>query len=301
MSTEPSSQPALRAETIQDETKAFQEERKNIQPLYSPIMNSTISSQPALKIETFQLLMLPADVLIRILKLLDMKTVISKLTVVCTSFCPFCKGCSETQSSFLFYISHIYEQHMFSRGGGIFQSIPAKYSRLLHFRPNVDLSSGEIVQPVGMRIHVFTTSDSKEIHLDKIVSMIIKSSSLDNISENTQKALQFLNNLFKNPFDSLKNMKFSGFLANRSLWEPLSTLKKLDWLHWICSVSDSFRHNFFSFSGLKRLHLEVEAGFNLGSFPNLPPSLEEFSLHLPELEHRNSIWSVCHCKSLEKM
>ena len=251
--------------------------------------------------ETSQLLMFPVEVLTGILKFLDMKTLVSSLFLTCKLFCPSFRECSVAQRLFLGHLGYVYEPFMFSKGVPISRLTPEDHFQQHYFRPNVDLSSGENVQPMGMNIHVFTTSDSKEIHLDKIVSMIIESSSLNSISENTRKTLQFLNDLFKNPFDSPKNLKFSGFLANRSLWKPLSTLKKLDWLHWICSVSDDFIHIFSSFSGLKRLHLEVEAGFDLLFFPGLPSSLEEFSLHLSSVDGGSHSVFIYNCTCLKRM
>ena len=47
-------------------------------------------------------------------------------------------------------------------------------SSLLHFRPNVHFPLEELKQPTEIRVDVFTISNSKEFHLNEIVSMVIK-------------------------------------------------------------------------------------------------------------------------------
>ena len=307
MGSKPSSQPvseteAIRkeAKNIQEKAESTQEEENSSQPPSPLIIDSTQISQSVSVSNTSLLLMFPDEILIRIMKFLDMKTLIFKLAVVCTSFCPFCKRCPEMQHPFPRYISHIYERRKFSRGGGILQSIPEDYSLPLYFQPNVNLSLKGITQPNGMIIHVFTTSDSKEIHFTKIVSMIIESLLLGDIYVNSQNASEYLDELFKNHLDSLKNLKISGFYAEM-LWKPLSMLKELDWLHWTYSISDNFRDNFSSFSGLKRLHLEFEKGFNLIYFPTLPSSLEGLSFHFSNLNNPQLFADIAACKNLKKM
>ena len=198
-------------------------------------------------------------------------------------------------------IAQLYEQLLFSRSRNLIPTTPETIRRPLYFLPNTKLSLEGISQQDGMKIHVFTTSDSKEIQFDKIVSMVIESSLLDNISENTQRALEFLNKLFKNSFNNLRNLKFSGFRASKSLCESLSTLEKLDWLHWTYSLSDYFGHSFLFFSGLKKLHLELGEGFPLNNFPHLPGYLEELSLHFSNLNNYDSIVCMDNCISLRKM
>jgi hypothetical protein len=136
--------------------------------------------------ETFQLLMLPDDVLTNILKFLDMKTLISGLSVVCKLFCPFCERSSKARHLCLGYIDHIYESFMFSKGGFISEPIPEDDYQPRYFRPNVILSLGNFAQPLEVRIHVFTLSDSEVIRLSGIVSMVIELSPSNDLSGKAQ-------------------------------------------------------------------------------------------------------------------
>ena len=239
-----------------------------------------------------------------------MKTQISTLFSVSKLFHPSFEECSVARHPFLSHLSPIYGPFMFSKGVTISQMTTENIVQSPYFRPNMDLSSGPNLQPSGMRIHVFTTSDSKEVYFGTIVSMVVESSHLDDIKGNTIRTLGFLVNLFHNSFDNLKILKFSGFWAHGSLRKSLSTLK-LDWLYWIyssshhsrddCFFDDGIKDDFSSLSNLKRLHLELEEGFNLHYFPKLPSSLEELSLHLSNLENRDFSVIVYDCITLKKM
>ena len=257
MGSTPSSQPVLKtkaiqrgAKNIQDEVEGTQEEiestqgeAESIRSLYSPIMGSTPSSQPVTRTqviqdmnETSQLSLLPEDVLIRILKLLDMKTLVLSTFRVCKSLYQLCGRYPGVQHPFLGYMGHIYERLMFSKEVPISQLNPGDNFQLQYFRPNVNLSLEGIKQPAEMRLHVFTISDSKEIRLDEIVSMVVELPDDSQADVHTE-ALKFLEKLVKNPLGRLKNLKLSGFVLYDSFFASLSKFS-LDWLHLIHPVFD---------------------------------------------------------------
>ena len=280
-------------------------------------MGSKPSSQPVSETEviqkigeTSQLSLLPEDVLIRILKLLDMKTLVSRLFLTCKLFCPSFEKCSVVQHPFLAHLGHIYEPFMFSKGDLIqpiptdnSQQIPKENFQPCYFRSNVKLSLKEIKQPAEMRLHVFTISDSKEIPFDEIVSMVIELP--NNAQSDIQtEALKFLENIVKNSLKKLKNLRLSGFLLNDSLFVSLSKLS-LDWLHLIHPVSihgsSHIPLDLTSALGFTRLHMKLREDCNLFGFPKLPSSLEEFSLHISSRGSDCNGVSLRHCASLKKM
>ena len=185
-------------------------------------MGSKPSSQPVSETEvtqkmgeTSQLFLLPEDVLLGILKLLDMRTLISRLFLTCKLFFPSFEECSVVQHPFLAHLGHIYEPLMFSKGG-LIQPIPMDTSQPCYFRSNVNLSLKGIRQPAEMRLHMFTISYSKEIRLEEIVSMVIELPD-DSQADVQTEALEFLKNLVKNPPKQLKNLRLSSFLVDGSL------------------------------------------------------------------------------------
>ena len=200
-------------------------------------------------------------------------------------------------------IGYLYEQLMFLRGDDITPPTGEDICQSRFFRPNVNFSLEGVTEPTGIQIHVFTTSDSKELHLDDVSSMVLElSMPHDNRFEDAPKmTLDFLNKLFTTRFKNLKNLKLSGFRVTRWLWESLSKFQ-LDWLHITCPFSPFGREYFYcSFPESKRLHLKLEETFDLGRFPCLPTSLEELSLHFSNLESHDSTVEIHGCKSLEKM
>ena len=274
-------------------------------------MGSKSSSQPVLKTEvtqkigeTSQLSLLPEDVLIRILKFLDIKTLVLSASRVCKYLCQVCGRCPRTQHLFLGYMGHIYEQLMFSKGVPIPHLNPDDDFQPCYFRPNVNFSLEELPQPVGMVIHIFTISDSKEIRFNEIVSMVIE------LPNNAQgdiqtEALRFLKNLAETPLGRLRNLRLSGFLLKDSLFASLSKFS-LDWLHLILPVFvyrvSSTPFDLTSVLWFTRLHMKLREDCNLPAFQMLPRSLKEFSLHVSNLvDSHNSFISLHHCTNLEKM
>jgi hypothetical protein len=302
-------QPVLKAEAIQEESKATQEETKNIRSPYPPTLDLTTSSQSALNAETIQemdgtsqLLILPSEVLLGILRHLDMKTLISRLTMVCKLFCPFCEGSPGVNNPFLGYIGYIYETLMLSRGDPVFEPIPKGGFQPVYFRSNVNLSLslGGVAQPMGLHIHAFTTSNPKEIRLHEICSMVM-SFTLNNPSETVRKrASQFLAKLFATGFDNLRCLKLSGFRVDNLLWEPLLNLS-LDWLHLTFrSISIFIPDSQLSWK-FKRLHLKLEKDCFMTPGQCIAPSpLEELSLRFSNLVHHLPV-AIPECKSLKKM
>ena len=272
-------------------------------------MGSTPSFQPVTRTqaiqkmgETSQLFLIPEDVLLGILKLLDTKTLISGLFLTCKLFCPSFKEFSVVQHPFLAHLGHIYESLMFSNGG-LIQSTPKENSKPCHFRPNVNLPLKRIKQPAKMRLHMFTISDSKEICFDEIVSMVIE------LPDNSQadlhiKASKFLENLVEVPLKRLKHLKISGFLLNGLLLMSLSRLS-LDWLHLIHPVSihgsSHIPLDLTSALGFTRLHMKLREDCDLFGFPKLPSSLEEFSLHISSRGSDCNGVSLHNCASLKRL
>lgn len=286
-------------------------------------MDSNSSSQPASEGEAPQLLILPIDILIRILKFLDIDTLLSGLPLVCKLSYQLFGRYSGTQHSCAGYVGYICESLMFLREGSVIQPAPEYNYQPLFFRPNAILPREELKKPSEIRIDVFTSSASQVIHLREIVSMIIRLSIPNATSKDVHtQAFKFLNKLLSGDhFENLKNLKVSGFLTESSLSILLSTLR-VDWLHWICPLLrrpireyptgigehhvarpflGGFQYGDRSFSVVKRLHLKLEENFNLNDFPLLPFSLNELSLHLSDLGNYHFIANIYHCKNLRRM
>ena len=237
-------------------------------------------------------------------------------------------------------IIHLYERAIFSRGGDIPPPTPESICQQRTFWPNVNLSSGEIKQPDGMNIHVFTNSESKKPHLEDIVSMVIEMPLVNDIKEDYQKknhknvmeatnfVLTFLltedvedelqlskgvgesglprtteqlQRLRSHRLKNLKNLKLSGIWIGGFLW-LISSYFDLDRIHCTCSPLDPFPHRFEPLTSLKKLHLEFRENFKSINFPSLPSSLEELSLHLSNLKNDDDHpLFISHCKCLRKM
>ena len=138
------SQSALETGAIQEEDKNTREEAKNVQAPSLPITGLTSSSSPGSKTgtiqeanETSQILMLPRDIIERILKLLDIQTLVLSIPGVCKSLYQLCGRYPEAQHPFLGYMGHIYERLMFSKGVPISQLNPDVDFQPQYFRPNV--------------------------------------------------------------------------------------------------------------------------------------------------------------------
>ena len=140
---------------------------------------------------------------------------------------------------------------MFSRKASISQLTQEADFQPQYFRPNTNLSLGGIRQPKEVQLHVFTSSNSNEIRLGEIVSIIITLSIPNGSPKNvTMQFSDFLTKLFENSFERLKNLKLSRFRMNASLWASLSKLRlnllHLTSLYWTLSTL-AFR----PFQGLK--------------------------------------------------
>ena len=313
MSSTPSSKPASTTEVIQKEAKVTlneaevtREETETIPSPYLSSMASTSSSDSVSEPKTiqemsgpFQIFQLPPNVLVMIFRFLDVKSLISSLFSTCKLFCPSFWECSVVQHPFLGYLGYIYEGLMFSKGVPISHLTMKKDVQSPYFRPNVIFSLDGTKQPAQMRFHLFTTSDSKEIRLEEIVSMVIKLSNIVQIDTHKE-VLEFLGKLVKYPFERLRHLKLSGFFLGDLLGASLSKLS-LDWLHLI--LPDLGTHSrITSFSGFKKLHMELWEDCDLDCFPYyLPCTLEEFSIHFSSQSFHGSTLSIAACTSLKKM
>lgn len=266
----------------------------NYRPNSSSFMGPKPSSLQVPEIGTNELPMLPWELLERIIQFLDAEAFFLTLPLVCTSFGNLCKN------------NILYEKYAFY-GNRRIHSIFQLFSEMQniqeprYFRPNVNFHLEGITQLAEIRIDVFTTSDSKEIHLDEVSSMVIDLSILNDTSDNVHtKASEFLEKLFESPPEKLKNLKLSGFRVDASLLGSLSKLR-LDWLHLTCLLLKYFKYDPNSFLGFRRLHLKLKENCASYLFPSLPASLEELSLHLLNQSKNDLLMYVDHCKSLKKM
>jgi hypothetical protein len=180
--------------------------------------------------------------------------------------------------------------------------------------------SRKITQSKEVKIRVFATSNSKEIRLDKIISMIVEAPPS---SSGRMDALRFLEELaeFKGHLINLKDLKLSGFdmgiFSEHSHIHPKEMISSLlhqlkhDWFHWKCP---DFLFNCpknLATWGIKKLHMEIRPDISdFIELPPLPTLLEEFSFHLPDIPRVG----VCvfiggpkrftqdyHCGNLKKM
>ena len=184
-------------------------------------MGSTASSQPTSEIrinqemsETSQLLLLPDDVLIRILKHFDsdVKTLLSRLLLLCKSSNRLFGADLGGRDPYWNHISHIRNSHLFSRGDTIVWSTLSNNSQQLCFRADAQILTKKFTQPAGIRIHVLKPSGSEETHMSQIFWMSIEFSPLHDISHTVLKdILKFLGELFESNLGSLKFLRLSGF------------------------------------------------------------------------------------------
>ena len=245
-------------------------------------MDPTLSSQAALDIGTSQLPMTPDEALAEIQPFLDFPISDPSNSRVVQSFRQHYTEHMETNNLSWNLIGYLYEQLMFLRGGDITPPTVEDICQSRFFRPNMDFSLEGITQPAGIQIHVFTTSDSKEVHLDDVSSMVLELSSPSGSLEKVyMEALKFMKKIPENTFKNLRHLKLSRFCAGSMLWESLSNFR-LDWLHGTCPLFiPSIPFNASS-SGFKRLHLKLEKTCELRFFPFLPYPLQELSLHFSD-------------------
>ena len=263
-----------------------------------------MGSKPSLKAEIIketkelsQLLTLPDDILLRIFRLLDMKTLFSRLFLTCKLFCQPFKECLILQHLFPTHLDYIYEPFMFLKEGSLIQPTPKENFQPCYFRPNVNLSFGGVKQPAGVLIHIFTISDSKEIRLEEITSIVIKLLN-DSRTHAHREALEFLNRLIETSLGRLKHLKLSECFLDSSLETSLFKFSP-NWPHLIYTV---FGHHFRinSFAWLKRLCMKFWDDHYLYNFPRPPSSLEEISLRISGLSRWSSL-VLSHCTGLKKM
>jgi hypothetical protein len=320
MGSTPSSQPTSKSEVIQDEIKDTPEQTKSAQQPYSPIMDlsSTSSSETDSKTGTTQekrefsqLLTYPFALNnFNILSFLDISTLLLNYPRVC-------KSCHQHYTKYMkiyylnpYCLDFLYGLLIFSRGRCISQPTLGIDFRPQYLRSCVNISLKGVKQPREVQIHVLTTSDSEEIHLYEVISMVIDFSSLLRITSDSDSkevfgfdsaiAKDFLTKLSTNSFGNLGNLKLSGLPVEGWLWESFSNLH-LDWLHVICPFFPPNRLNSDTPQGCRKLYLKLGENCDLGRFPYLPSSLEELSLHFSGLIGIEFIASVSHCKCLKKM
>ena len=171
----------------------------------------------------------------------------------------------------------------------------------LYLRPNVNFCLNEIEQPKEITIHVVTTSDSQEIHLEEIRSMIITLSIMNNALEDVPTAVSdYLTKLFATRLESLKYLELSEFRMSSLLWTLLSNLR-LDWLYLKRPLLDFYFFRPNSSPGFERLNLKLKEDQDLCMLPLFPSSLKELYLHFSNIKRRDASLVLSHYESLEKM
>ena len=296
MGTYSSSQPASKSET-----ESTQEEVENIQPSYLRSIDPALFTQQASNIETSQLPTTPEEALANISTFFDLSTSIPSHSRVFQSFLERYVAYMEAGCLSWKLIGYLYEQLIFSKGGDIPPLTLKDICKPRYFQPNVNLSSKEIEQPKEIRIHVFTTSDSGQVHLNEISSMVIEPSiSNCDLDDFELSVVPFLEHLLTNCLENLNTFKLSGFSMTGWLWNCLSRLN-LDWVHF----TPRYAGGNFTFPydppKPKKLHMNLLESFNLFSFPRPPSLVEELSLHI--FNPQNGEWPICmdHCRNLKKM
>jgi hypothetical protein len=198
-------------------------------------------------------------------------------------------------------IAHLYERLLFSRGHDIIPPTPESICRPLYFRPNVDLSMVDKVQPSCIRIHVFTTSGSEKVHLDEVSSMVIEPSTEDcGVDTYDLTVVPFLKDLFEGHLRNLHYLKLSGFHVTDLRLQSLSNLS-LEWLHLTFSSAPTLGLNHDIPLGFRKMHLKLEEDCVLDRIPCIPSSLEELSLHFSNLKTHECAVNLIACESLKKM
>ena len=256
------------------------------------------SSRTASNIETSQLSMTPDEAWANILPFIDMP--ISPR--VYQSFHQHYTAYMEAQYLPWNPIAHLYRQLIFSKGDNILPPTSESIQQPLYFRPDVNIRLNEIEQPEEIRIHAFTTSNSMDVDLNQVSSIIIEPSTSSHTSGYFDySTLPFLERLFtKSYLGNLKNFKLTGFTMNAdNLWSCLSRLD-LDWVHYTPPhAMGSFV--FYDYPKPYRLHMNLREGFDLFYFPRLPYLLKELSLHISNPCNHENVVDIDHCRNLEKM
>ena len=264
-------------------------------------MDLILFSQPVSETEASNKpLQLRYQVITRILKLLDIETLILIIPRVCNSLYHFCGRYPGVRHPFLGYMGHIYESLVFSRGAPIIQPAPEGDFRPLYFRSDAYIHLNRGGQPEEVQIHVFTTYDSKRICLDDVTSMFIKLSNpySDPSEAVPMRVLGFIANLLLTDFKNLKNLKLSGFRLTAWLWELLHKFRR-DWIH-VTGLSPYTHQNFIRYlPWCRKLHLDLENNFDMNSFPPISSFLEELSLRFSNLKGKHTLKIDCDC--LKKM
>ena len=259
-------------------------------------MNSS-SSRAASNIETSQLSMTLDEAWANILPFLDIPT----SPRVFQSFRQQYAAYMEPKYLRWNPIAHLYEQFIFSKEDDILPPTSESIHQPLYFRSNVNLSSKGIAQPKGVRIHLFTTSDSEEFHLEEVSSMFIRLSTSDCGSDDFElNVVSFFEHLITSRLRSLKNFKLSRFNMIDWLWKWLSQLD-LDWVHYTSNPTGGLFTVPQDCLKPGKLHMDLRNGSNVYLFPKLPPSLEELSLHISVPCLNATSVNISHCRNLRRM
>ena len=257
-------------------------------------MGSTSSSQSFSKVGTDEQSVFPSELIRKIASFLDAKEFFSTFPLICILF----RNLSRNSAR--------YEEYIFNRSRTIhFESKLYLKAQSIqdprYFRPNVTLPLKEIMQPMEIRVDIFTISDSKEINLNEASSMIIELPTLNGTSNDVHaRALNFLSPLFKNQFGKLKNLRLSGFRMNESLWRSISELH-VDWFQLTYPFFDSFKLDSIPFPTTRRLYLELREYFDSDLSRCLPSSLEEIFIRFTSPACYDSTANISRCVNLKVM
>ena len=258
-------------------------------------------TRPVSDTETSRLFILPYEILARILKFLDTRTLLLVIPRVCKHLYQSCGLYSNCALYFGHPMGYLYGTLIFSRGGPIAQLTPENDFRPEYFQPNVKLLLEGITQPEGMHVHVVTRSNSKEIRLKEIISMTIKPSAFYCRSDNFGLGIEpFLRKLLKSELPNLKYFKLTGFKMNGTLWDCLSLLD-LRQIHYSPFHAGGYFSDSDRFPKPKLLHMYLRESFNLCRFPKLPPRLKGLSLHISNPCHNEDYVDISHCEDLKRM
>ena len=173
-------------------------------------------------------------------------------------------------------------------------------SSSLYLRPNVNLSMREFTQLEEIQIDISATSNSGEICLDDIYSIIINFSTSNSTLDVHRRASAFVSNLFESHPENPKISKLSRFVPNHSLLSALSKLN-LGWLPLTYTSLYPLDFDLHISPKFKELRLELNKNCYLYFFPRLPSPLKELSLRCLRIESGNQIIYIGRCKALERL